>query len=213
MGDLFSELMNGFASGGKPAQGGAMDMVSGVLGASGALGGAGKSAGGLSDLMGAVSGAGAAGGAGGLLGGLLGGQTNNPMGALLGPVVNGLAAKLGLPPAIASMATGFLINKMFGGASAPAASAAAGAAAGGGGGFGLDSLLGVMNSGGKGADDLVAKSGMAKEFAAHAKIDDKQAGNALGGLIGMLSGNGMVEKAAPQAPGLSDLGSLTSLFK
>jgi hypothetical protein len=210
MSDLFSELMNGFASGGKPAQGGAMDMVSGVLGASGALGGAGKSAGGLSDLMGAVSGAGAAGGAGGLLGGLLGGQTNNPMGALLGPVVNGLAAKLGLPPAIASMATGFLINKMFGGA--PAAPAA-GAAAGGGGGFGLDNLLGVMNNGGKGADDLVSKSGLAKEFATHAKIDEKQAGGALGGLIGMLSGNGMVEKAAPKAPGLSDLSGMMGMFK
>jgi hypothetical protein len=210
MSDLFSELMNGFASGGKPAQGGAMDMVSSVLGASGALGGAGKSAGGLSDLMGAVAGAGASGPAG-ILGGLLGGQTNNPMGSLLAPVVNGLAAKLGLPPAIASMATGFLINKMFGGASAaPAAGAAAG---GGGGGFGLDNLLGVMNSGGKGADDLVAKSGLAKEFAAHAKIDEKQAGGALGGLIGMLSGNGMVENAAPKAPGLSDLGGMLSMFK
>jgi hypothetical protein len=204
MSDLFSELMNGFASGGKPAQGGAMDMVGNVLGAAGALGGAGKSAGGLSDLMGAVSGAGSAGPMG-VLGGLLGGQSNNPMASLLAPVTNGLAAKLGIPPAIASMATGFLINKMFGG-SAPQQ-------APNGGGFGLENLLSVMNNGGKGADDLLSKSGLVQEFAGHAKIDDKQASSALGGLVGMLSGNGMVDKAAAKAPAAADLGGLLSMFK
>jgi hypothetical protein len=202
--DLFSELMNGFASGNKPAQGSPMDMVGSVLGATGALGGAGKSAGGLMDVMGAVSGAGAAGPMG-LLGGLLGGQSNNPMASLLAPITNGLAAKLGIPPAIASMATGFLINKMFGG-SAPEKAPS-------GGGFGLENLLGVMNNGGKGADDMLSKSGLVKEFAGHAKIDDKQAGNALGGLVGMLSGNGMVDKAAAKAPAAADIGGLLSMFK
>lgn len=202
MSDLFSELMNGFASGGKPQQGGAMDMVSGMLGASGALGGAGKSTGGLMDLMGAVSGSGASGSTG-LLGGLLGGQGNNPMASLLAPVTQGLAAKLGIPPEMASMATGFLINKLFGGQSS----------ASGGGGFDMQGLLGAMNNGGKGADDVLAKSGLVKEFAAHAKIDEKQAGSALGGLVGLLSGNGLVDKAAPQAPGMGDLKGMLDLFK
>ncbi len=203
MSDLFSELMNGFSGGAKPAQGGAMDMVTGMLGASGALGGAGKSAGGMGDLMGAVTGAGSAGPMG-VLGGLLGGQSNNPMASLLSPVINGLAAKVGLPPAIASMATGFLLNKMFGG-STPAA--------GGAGGFGLESLLGVMNNGGKGADDMLSKSGLVKEFATHAKIDEKQAGGALGGLVGMLSGNGVIDKAAAKPAAAADLGGLLNMFK
>jgi hypothetical protein len=210
MSDLFSDLMNGFVSGNKPAQGGAMDLVGGLLGASGALGGSQKSAGGMMDLIGAVAGGGNS-GAAGLLGGLLGGgQQQSPMASLLAPVTNGLAKKLGIPPALASIATGFLMNKMFGGSQQSAGS--------GGGGFGLDSLLGVMNGGGAGAADFVAKSGLVGELAQTAKVDEKQAGNVLSGLIGMLSGDGAVSKddiakAAAKQMGIGDIGGLMGLLK
>jgi hypothetical protein len=201
MSDLFTDLMNGFASGGKPQQGGALDVMGGLLGATGAFGGGSKASGGLMDLIGAVSGGGSA-GPQAVLGGVLGGQANNPMASLLAPFTDSIATKLNIPPGIVSMAAGFLINKLFGGQQSSS----------GGGGFDASGLLDVMNNGGAGAHDQLAKSGLTKEFAAHAKVDDKTAGSVLGNLVGVLSGNGVVGKAADKPIGLDGLSGLAGLF-
>jgi hypothetical protein len=201
MRDLFADLMNGFASGGKPQQGGALDVMGDLLGATGAFGGGSKASGGLMDLIGAVSG-GASSGPQSVLGGVLGGQANNPMASLLAPFTDSIATKLNIPPAIVTMAAGFLINKLFG--AEPTSS--------GGGGFDAASLLTAMNNGGAGARDQLATSGLTKEFAEHAKIDDKTAGSVLGNLVSVLSGNGVVGKAADKPMGLDELSGLAGLF-
>jgi len=120
-GDLGSLMGGGGAQG---AQGG--DVLSGLLGGGGAQN-AQQGAGDLGSLMGGGSTQGAQGGdvLGGLLGGLLGGgvpqggqqmptaQAGISSHSFLAPIVDGLAQKLGLPPAIAEVVVSFALTQLL----------------------------------------------------------------------------------------------------
>jgi hypothetical protein len=128
-GDPLSALLGGLMGGGEAqgAQGG--DVLSSLLG--GLLGGGGaQSAQGAGDLGSLMVGGGAQGAQGGdvlgsLLGGLLGGgvpqggqqmptaQAGISSHPFLAPIVNGLAQKLGLPPAIAEVVVSFALTQLL----------------------------------------------------------------------------------------------------
>jgi len=114
MDDLLKALLAGAAAGGtgqagqpaqgQPAQGSALPDLLGTL--LGSLGGSGSGAPAAAPAPQAPQ---AAGGLGGLLGSLLGGGGASP----LGPIVQTLAQKLGLPPAVAQVVVVFAISKLL----------------------------------------------------------------------------------------------------
>ncbi len=102
-GDLAGML--GALTGGSGGGGGEMDMLSGLMGGSGGGG----------DLAGMLGGSGGGGGNLGLLGGLMGGSGGADFSQMpvIGPIINSLAEKFGIPPAQASaLVTGALTMLM-----------------------------------------------------------------------------------------------------
>jgi hypothetical protein len=128
-GDVLGSLLGGLMGGGETqgAQGGDVlgSLLGGLMGGGGAQG-AQQGAGDLGGLMGGGGAQGAQGGdvLGSLLGGLLGGgvqggqQTPTASAGIsshpfLAPIVNGLAKKLGLPPAIAEVVVSFALTQLL----------------------------------------------------------------------------------------------------
>ena len=110
-GDPLSDLLRGILGGmaapqadsGQAGAGALPDLLGGILG------GGGQGAGGLADILGAILGSGGA---------------NLGSNAFLAPIVNALAEKLGLSPAVAQAVVGFVVSKLLpgllGGVTAPA---------------------------------------------------------------------------------------------
>jgi hypothetical protein len=184
MDDLFQSILDGAAEEPESGEQGG-DPLSGLLG--GLLGGSSEGAAGGGDLLEAIlgGGQGAGGGLGGILGGLLGGGAAGGQapaagaGSFLAPVVSGLAENMGLPPQIAQVVVGFLLNKLMGGISggggAPAASSTGSQPAAqepaGPQGLSLDQVLEQMGSG-QGPDlGFTRSSGMAEELAQQTGLD------------------------------------------
>lgn len=174
---LLGGLMGGEAS---DSAAGAGDLLGALLGGSGmgAQGGLGVTPGGTT--------AGEAGGMGGLLSALLGGgaapasAAQAPAvgaGSFLGPVIEGITGKLGLPPQIAQMVVTFVLGKLLGGlvggaTPAPAAQEPAPSAPGG---LDLGQVLGQMGSGQGLEPAMFRTSGIAEELAEQTGLDSDTA--------------------------------------
>lgn len=193
------------------------DMLQQILGSGAAQ--AGQSDG-LKDILGAIMGDSAAreasqgpqgGGMMDIIGAILGG-TGAKGGAGLSPIVEGIAARSGLPPAIAQMIVAFVLGKLFGGmtgASGSPVSPAPGAGKRPSGraaspaqppqGFNLDSLLETMGQ----DQDMVA------ELAQQTGLDAQTAQRGLQEVLGMLGAGG---RGRSDAPDQSKRGSLDSLL-
>ena len=129
-GDPLSGMLEGLLGGGQQAGGmpaggggGMGDILGAILGGGGQQAGAG--AGGLGGILGAILGgggqqtggmqAGSGGGMGDILGAILGGGGSGASGnSAASPLVDGLAAKLGIPPAIAQIIVSFVLSKLMG---------------------------------------------------------------------------------------------------
>ncbi len=220
MEDLLQALMGGAGAPQRRGQSGSdplADMLQQILGSGSAQAGGG----GLEDILGAIMGGGAAQGAsqgaqgGGLmdiLGAILGGTGAGATGgAGLSPIAEGIAAKLGLPPAIAQMIVAFVIGKLLGGTTGGAGGALAptpGAAPRPSGrstgpaqpaqGFDLDSLLETM-----GQDE-----NMAAELAQQTGLDAQTAQRGLQEVLGMLGAGGRGQAGPSDRPKSGGLDSL-----
>jgi hypothetical protein len=157
----------------------------------------------IGDILGGLLGGGATGAGGssvlgGILGGILGGATGTSKSqagtsgaaAILGPIVQGLAQKLGLPPAIAQAVVAFALSKllptMLGGLTQPAKSAAApirptAPAPAQSQGFNLDDLLDRVTSGSpqRLSASYIQNTGLASELAQKTGLDDNTAAESL----------------------------------
>ena len=192
MGELLGALMGG----GAPAGGQEAPDMSGLLGA---LMGGGAPAGGqeapdMSGLLGALMGGGAppssqqAGGMSGLLGALMGGsQASGSAPSPLTSIVVGLAEKLGLPPQIAELVVGFVLNKLLSG-SRGAAQVASRSGVEVAVDPDMETILTRVNSGQEVDGELLASTGMTAELAQQTGLDPEKAEASLQKVLSMLSG-------------------------
>jgi hypothetical protein len=205
MDDLLKGLMSGADS--QPGTGQAdddplADMLGGLMGGGSEPGGADAG-----DLLEAFMGGGSSQGAGGmgdLLGALMGGGSANAgASALLAPMTDALAKKLGLPPEIAQMVLTFAITRLLSGGKRGGASA-------GQGGLDLDDLM-VRAASNDGIDtDYIQSTGMADELAQQTGLDSDTAARSLQEALQMMGGQmGGTQGSQKQGPsggsGLDDL--------
>lgn len=192
--DLLGSILGGAAAPQEQSEqagigGGLADLLGGILGG-GAQGG-----GDIGDILGGILGGGGqgaapqgGGGLGGILGGILGGGQADLGGhSFLGPIVDGLARKLGLSPAIAQAVVAFAVSKLvpmlLGRVAAPAQAQApvqpqrTEQAEG----FDLDDLLERMGSGSrrKLSTNYLRSTGLAAELADQTELDTKTAAKSL----------------------------------
>jgi hypothetical protein len=127
---------------------------------------------------------------GGLLGGLLGGGSSSTSSTAsssspFGSIIDGLAAKLGIPPQIAQVVVTMLLSKMAAGQQAKRMS--------GGAGLNLDGVAGASNT--SGAVDLssVNTAGMVDELVQQTGLDAETASRSLTEALTMIG------EAAPAA--------------
>ena len=181
----------------------------------------------IGDLLGGILGGGtgsaSSGGLGGILGGILGGAGGTAKSgggttgasSLLGPIVQALAQKLGLPPAIAQVVVTFALAKLLpgllGGLTAqtqPAAAAPQRAATPSqSGGFNLDDLLERVASGNpqRLSASYLQSTGLTAELAQQSGLDDdtavtslREAFLTLGSQLGSVRTQPAPEAAPPQ---------------
>ncbi len=143
-----------------------------------------SSAGGLGDILGAILGSGGA---------LDSAGATTDSGALnietlFAPIINGLAAKLGLPPALAQAVVAFVVSKLLTGQTASAQQTQQAQ----GGGLNLDGLLDQMRSDQGVSSSYLKRTGMAQELAQQAGLDPKTAAKSLQEVFNMLSGHSPV---------------------
>jgi len=191
-----SGLLGALMGGGAPAGGQEAPDMSGLLGA---LMGGGAPAGGqeapdMSGLLGALMGGGAppssqqAGGMSGLLGALMGGsQASGSAPSPLTSIVVGLAEKLGLPPQIAELVVGFVLNKLLSG-SRGAAQVASRSGVEVAVDPDMETILTRVNSGQEVDGELLASTGMTAELAQQTGLDPEKAEASLQKVLSMLSG-------------------------
>ena len=170
MGELLGALMGG----GAPAGGQEAPDMSGLLGA---LMGGGAPAGGQEapDMS-------------GLLGALMGGsQASGSAPSPLTSIVVGLAEKLGLPPQIAELVVGFVLNKLLSG-SRGAAQVASRSGVEVAVDPDMETILTRVNSGQEVDGELLASTGMTAELAQQTGLDPEKAEASLQKVLSMLSG-------------------------
>jgi hypothetical protein len=193
LGGLLNSLLGGSASQGAGAGG---DLLSTLLG-----GGASQGAGGAGDLLstllgvGASQGAGApqsSGGAGSLTGAQAGGSgalSGNP---ILGPIVDGLAQKMGLPPALAEMVVGFVLSRLLSGQAGATGATGQGNRMGMEVGEGSSELSGIVQrlNSGQGLDARYLHStGLPQQLAEQTGLDLHTATGSLQHVFEMLAGS------------------------
>jgi hypothetical protein len=185
-GDLLGSLLGGGAAQGS---GGAGDLLGSLLGGGGAQG-----AGGAGDLLGSLLGGGApqgSGGAGGLAGAQAGGAGSLSGNAILGPIVDGLAQKMGLPPALAEMVVGFVLSRLLGGQAGATGATSQGNRLGMDGGQGDSELGGIIQrlDSGQGLDSRYLHStGLPQQLAEQTGLDLHTATGSLQHVFEMLAG-------------------------
>ena len=201
MDDLLKSLLSGAGSqqGGDQADDNPLaDMLGGLMGGGTASGGADAG-----DLLEAFLGGGSSQGAGGmgdLLGTLTGGGSpNTGPSAMLAPMTDALAKKLGLPPKIAQMVVTFAITQLLSGGKR-------GGAPAGPGGLDLDDLMARAASG-EGLDtDYIQSTGMADDLAQQTGLDSDTAARSLQEALQMMGGQTGSQKQGPSGgSGLDDL--------
>jgi hypothetical protein len=192
------DILGGILGGGAQGAGGASlgDILGGILGG-GAQGAGGA---GLGDILGGILGGGGAAQAGGgigmddILGAILGrGGANLGANSFLAPIVQALAEKLGLSPAIAQAVVGFVITKLLPGLLAGARAPAPSSTGRGravpstqeGQGLDLDHLLGTMGAGQELEPAYLRSTGMVDELAQQTGLDPDTAMQSLQQVFGM----------------------------
>ncbi len=206
-GDSLADLLGGILggrSGGSQGAGGMGDLLEGILGGGGSQG-----AGGMGDLLEGILGGGGsqgAGGMGGLLEAILGGGGGLGSNSFLAPIIEGLAEKLGLPPAIAQMVVSFVLDKLLSGGLGGLAPSPT-APSGGRGlqpaqpqGYDLDHLLDAMGSGQQVDSAYLRSSGMADELAQQTGLDPHVAERSLQEVFDMLGGQVATERRQVRQP-------------
>jgi hypothetical protein len=197
MDDLLKALMSGAGSqqdGGQADDDPLADMLGGLMGGDTTSGGADAG-----DLLEAFMGGGSSQGAGGmgdLLGALMGGggSANTGTSALLAPMTDALAKKLGLPPEMAQMVVTFVVTQLLSGGKR-------GGASGGQAGFDLDDLM-VRAASNEGLDmDYIRSTGMADELAQQTGLDSDTAARSLQEALQMMGGQmGGTQGSQTQGP-------------
>jgi hypothetical protein len=207
------------------------DPLSGILG--GILGGGAESqgAGGMGDLLEAILAGGATapqpaprrrstppsgGGLGDILGSILGGSSIGSN-SFLAPIIEALAEKLGLPPAIAQMVISFVLSKLLSGAAsraqapAPQPSRRARPTPVSPGGLDLDHLLEQMGTE-RGLDsNYLMSTGMAQELSQQTGLDAETAARSLQEALNMMLGS-QVAASQPKHISQPKPGSLDNLL-
>jgi hypothetical protein len=204
------DLLEGILGGGGPQGAGDMgDLLEGILGG----GGGPQGAGGMGDLLEGILGGGAqqqprrsaappADGIAGILGGILGG-TDMGSNSFLAPIIEGLAEKLGLPPAVAQMVISFVLSKLLAGAGSRGQAPVPGARPrtqprqvtpqG----FDLDHLLGQMGSEGGLDSNYLMSTGMHTELAEQTGLDPETAARSMEEALNMMLGGQRAARTPP----------------
>jgi hypothetical protein len=225
IGDILGGILGGSTQGTQGSSAGGLgDILGGILGG-GAGGTQGSSGGGLGDILGGILGGGTSntqgssgGGLGDILGGILGGGTSSTQGgasaggglsSILGPIVQSLAQKMGLPPAIAQMVVGFALGKLLpslmGGTSSKAQQAAPSQrraqTPSQSGGFDLDDLMDRLGSGNAQSvnTSYLQSTGMAAQLAQQTGLDEDLAAQSLQQVF-LTFGNKMSATRSAQSP-------------
>jgi hypothetical protein len=214
--DPLSAILEGILGGGsgRTQSSGAPDLgglLEGILGGGQSRSATAPSSGGLGDLLGGILGGGqgrsatapSSGGLEDILGGILGGSSVGGN-SFLGPIISGLAEKLGLPPAIAQMVVSFVLSKLLSGTLQQGAVAQAGGAVKAkpvsAQGYDLDHLLESMSSGQDVDSGFLQSSGMAKELAQQTGLDKDKAERSLQEAFRMLGGQASVQRKEIRQP-------------
>lgn len=228
-GDPLQDLLGGILGGGAAPQqpaGGIGDLLEGILGGGTApqQRSTSPAGGGMGDLLEAILGGGGspqqrssapAGGLGGLLETILGGGGGLGSNSFLAPIIEGLAEKLGLPPAMAQMVVGFVLNKLLSGGLGGGMAPSPAEPSGGRGlppaqpqGYDLDHLLDAMGSGQQVDPAYLRSSGMADELAQQTGLDPRMAERSLQEVFDMLGGQVATERRQVRQPTPGSLDSL-----
>jgi len=133
-----------------------------------------------------------------ILGGILGGGSGSSgagggMSQLLAPVIEQLAKRLGLPPAIAQVVVSFLLGKLFSGAASSRALPAGAAQPSA---LDLDGLLSHMDRSHAIDQSYLASTGMPQELAAKTGMDVDMAATSLQEAFRLLGGGAAAESTA-----------------
>jgi len=208
--DLLGGILGGVepqqARGGQSAAGGLPDLLGGILG-----GADGKVD--LGDIAGILGGILGGGGATpgrtqpsqGGLGGILGGASSLGANSFLAPIINELAERLGLPPAIANAVVSFVLGKLLSGSLGRAGAASPGAIAPSQPqGLDLDHLLETVGTGGQFEPGYLRSTGLVAELAQQTGIDQSTAMQSLQEVLGKLGGQ-LAAGRAPRKAKASDL--------
>lgn len=197
LGDLLGALTGGGAPAGSQQPGDLSGLLGALMGGGAPAGGSAPTGsqqpGDLSGLLGALMGGGAApsaqsGGMGDLLGALMGGsQASSSAQSPLTSIVVGLAEKLGLPPQIAELVVGFVLNKLLSG-SRSAAQVASRSGVEGAVDPDMEQILTRVSSGQQVDADLLASTGMTAELAQQTGLDPEKAEASLQEVLSMLGG-------------------------
>ncbi len=198
LGDLLGALMGGGGPAGSQQPGDLSGLLGALMGGGAPTGGSAPAGsqqpGDLSGLLGALMGGGAApstqsgGGMGDLLGALMGGsQASSSAQSPLTSIVVGLAEKLGLPPQIAELVVGFVLNKLLSG-SRGAAQVASRSGVEGAFDPDMEQILTRVSSGQEVGADLLASTGMTAELAQQTGLDPEKAEASLQEVLSMLGG-------------------------
>ena len=214
--DPLSEMLKGILGGAGQQPGGSLEDILGGAGAQDAQG-----AGGLAGILGGILGGGGAQGAqgagdlGGILGGILGGGgAGLSSNTFLAPIVEGLAKKLGLSPAIAQAVVSFGIAKLLpallGGATAtpaprPTKRRTTRRRKKEPQGLDLDDLWGRMGSGQEIETTYFESTGLANELAQQTGLDTDVAAQSLQQLFGMFGQQLSGGQPAQEKKGLDSL--------
>lgn len=228
LGDILGGILGGGAGSTQGSSAGGLgDILGGILGggAGSTQGSSAGSAGGLGDILGGILGGGtgstqgsSGGGLGDILGGILGGGTSSTQGSagaggglssILAPIVQSLAQKMGLPPAIAQIVVGFALGKLLpslmGGASSQAQkslpSQRRAQTPSQSGGFDLDDLMDRLGSGNAQSVNAsyLQSSGMAAQLAQQTGLDEDVAAQSLQQVF-LTFGNQMTATRSAQSP-------------
>lgn len=225
--DPLQDILGGILGGGSSSQGsgGLGDLLEGILGG----GSSSQSSGGLGDLLEGILGGGAQqqpaapgrgttpqGGLGleDILGSILGGSGASSN-SFLAPIIEMLAERLGLPPAIAQMVVSFVLGKLLSGgasqAQVPQPSPRAVPSPASPQGFDLDHLLERMGSEqGLGADYLMS-TGVPNELAQQTGLDPDTAARSMQEVLNMMLGS-QVAARQPRQIRQPEPGSLDDLL-
>ena len=209
--DLLGGILGGLepqqARGGQSGSGGLPDLLRGILGGADGQVDMGDIAGILGGILG---GGGAALGrtqpSPGAPGGILGGASSLGTNSFLAPLINELAERLGLPPAIANAVVSFVLSKLLSGSLGGAGSAGPSRTAPSQPqGLDLDHLLETVGTGGQFEPSYLRSTGMVDELAQQTGIDQNTAIESLQEVLGLLGGQLAAGRAPRRKAKTSDL--------